>query len=216
MTKKWFRVIACFVANKQTDAFVKNHVNGILKEFSPDLEQDDDDVIQRIVDVFDEIQADNERCKELAEQLTNNNFRAKWCLKNGVKNIFKGLVRRISTNTLNRFGELFERFWDKLAAEPWTRHLKNVHIAGDRYLGKSSVYQLAIFICEFGYPPNVEIIIGPNHFTTELLAQVKPEWTDDCINEPEDDTKCEFARVRECVCFFFIQVFINFLIMVMQ
>ena len=200
MTKKWFRVIACFVANKQTDAFVKNHVNNILKKFSSDLGQDDDDdddedVVQRIVDVFDENQANNQTCKALARQLTNKDFRAKWCKKDGVKEIFKGLVRRISTKTLNRLGEQFEKFWDNLAAEPWKLHLKNVHIAGDRELGKSSAFQLAIFICEFGYPPNVELIVGPNHFTPELLAQVKSEWTDDGINEPEDEVMCEFSQV---------------------
>ena len=86
MTKKWFTVIACFVAKKQTDAFVKNHVNNILKFFSSDLGQDDDDdddedVVQRIVDVFDENQANNQTCKALARQLTNNDFRAKWVKK---------------------------------------------------------------------------------------------------------------------------------------
>ena len=208
MTKKWFRVIACFVAKKQTDAFVKNHVNNILKNFSSDLEQDEDDdddedVVQRIVDVFDENQANNQTCKALARQLTNKDFRAKWCKKDGVKDIFKGLVRRISTKTLNRLGEQFEKFWDDLAAEPWKLHLKNVHIAGDRELGKSSAFQLAIFICEFGYPPNVELIVGPNHFTFELLAQVKPEWTDDGINEPEDEVMCEFSQVRSVFFFSF-------------
>jgi hypothetical protein len=41
----------------------------------------------------------------------------------------------------------------------------------------------------------VELIVGPNHFTFELLAQVKSEWTDDGINEPEDEEMCEFSQV---------------------
>jgi hypothetical protein len=199
---KWI-ALASFVCQCQTDAFVFKRLKGVLQDAGytscPDSLASKRDaqghIVKAMVSLSDATQQDR-----LGIKLKEKRHRAKRCKRDGIRKIFESVVLRITSKHLKRWGRLLEEWFDELADFPGQKHTKHLNLSGDKRVGKSSAYPLAVHLCLYGYAPAYGKHCNGN--LQEVLAKVTidPAWFDDCVNTCADrwgETFCNYTYVSK-------------------
>jgi hypothetical protein len=135
----------------------------------------------------------------LRQALGNKSFRAKRCLKETIKNIFKRLCLRITVEDLERWATWLEKLVDNFFKPTGVKWVEPIGLVGESAVGKTTSYPLAIFLVLNGFFPT------PGKFSNEKLQRFivslsldgklpLDEWFGDCENiAPE--ANCDYAYV---------------------
>ena len=146
---------------------------------------------------------DKTQSRKLRKALGNKEFRAKRCKKRTIKAIFKRLCLRITTEDLERWATLLEKFIDNFFSKPkgvkWVEH---IGLVGDSGVGKSTSYPLAVFLVLNGFFPTPRMFSNEklHDFIASLDGKLPlKDWFGDCENiAPE--AKCDYAYVSNVFC----------------
>ena len=133
----------------------------------------------------------------LRQALGNKSFRAKRCLKETIKKIFKRLCLRITVEDLERWATWLEKLVDNFFKPTGVKWVEPIGLVGESAVGKTTSYTLAIFLVLNGFFPT------PGKFSNEKLQSFivnldgklpLDDWFGDCENiAPE--AKCDYAYV---------------------
>jgi hypothetical protein len=192
--------MAAVLCQRDEYIFSKN-LSSIINEIcgGPQLDQfkTKKEAAEGIVKAFQSL--DKKQSRKLRKALGDKRFRAKRCLKETIKKIFKRLCLRITVEDLERWATWLEKLVDNFFNPTGVKWVEPIGLVGESAVGKTTSYPLAIYLVLKGFFPT------PGKFSDEKLQDFivnlsldgklpLDEWFGDCENiAPE--ANCDYAYV---------------------